>query len=67
MLFFGDIAIIIVALMLVLIVATQVVFPMLKGSPLFPFFRKSTVRELTAKTAKDLGIDLSVRAGAVKK
>ena len=54
MLFFGDIAGIILVLMLVLIAVTQVVFPTLKGSPLFPFFRKSTVRELIVKTEHEL-------------
>ena len=54
MLFFGDIAVITLVLMLVLIAVTQVVFPTLKGAPLFPFFRKSTVRELIVKTEHEL-------------
>jgi hypothetical protein len=52
---FIDLFVIIVAILLILIVLTQMVVPLFSGEPMFPIFRKSAVKEDIAKAEHMLG------------
>ena len=54
MVIFIDMLVVIVAILLVIAVITQLLEPVCSGEPLFPFFRKSTVKDEIAKTQHEL-------------
>jgi len=54
MILFTDLFVIIVGLLIVLSLLTEVIFPLLRGTPLFPFFHKSEVRKEIVKIEGEL-------------
>ena len=54
MILFTDLFVIIVGLLIVLSLLTEVIFPLLRGTPLFTFFHKSEVRKEIVKIEGEL-------------
>jgi hypothetical protein len=52
---FLDLLVVVIAILLILFIATQIFVPMYTGEPMFPFFRKSAVKTEIAKAEDVLG------------
>lgn len=54
MILFLDLALLIIAALVILAFATQVAIPLFKGTPMFPFFKGSTVAAQVAEAQEEL-------------
>lgn len=51
---FLDLLVVVIAILLFMVVITQLVIPVYTGEPFFPFFRKSAIRKEITKTEHEL-------------